>query len=125
MTTSSAAIIHLQSKCQYDWIEMCGSAQTYRDVTAPRVEYAARYAYAQTSSTCTWQIGASTRMPLITTACTSDSCVQSNAQKQNSNGKPIVIQLNDINRLEPDEYGNIQNLKYNYTPDAPQSECGV
>ena len=60
-----------------------------------------------------------------TTLSVGGSTVSSSDQRLKFNAKPLTNALDVINRLEPVEYDQTQNLTDTYTADTPQShQCG-
>ena len=84
--------------------------------------------YNNTDSSFAWHVGGSgtAKMALNGTSLfVGGSMVSSSDQRSKFNAKPLTVALDVINRLEPVEYDQTQDLTDTYTADTPQShQCG-
>ena len=72
-----------------------------------------------------WHIGASIRLTLSATSLTGPTYSATSDKRLKFNEKPLTNALDVINKLEPLEYDQTQDIVDQITPDTPQShQCG-
>ena len=109
----------------YSALELVCDTVGYIDVTTPNNDSKGRYGFHIPSQYWYWSIGPTERMRLTATTLTVNGSAVSSDKRLKFNEKPLVNALNVINRLEPIEYDQTQDLVDEYTSDTPQShQCG-
>jgi hypothetical protein len=109
----------------FSGLELVCDSVGYIDITTPNNDSKGRYAFNIPSQYWYWAIGSTERMRLTATTLTVNGSAVSSDKRLKFNEKPLVNALNVINRLEPVEYDQTQDLVDEYTSDTPQShQCG-
>ena len=110
----------------YCALELSCDLMSYIDFTSPGVDYKGRFQFLNASTTFQWFTGARNIMSLSPTGLVVNGTTVSSSDKRlKFNEKQLTNALDVINRLEPCEYQQSQEIVERLTPDTPQShQCG-
>ncbi|MFM7981249.1 MAG: hypothetical protein ACKPKO_18230, partial [Candidatus Fonsibacter sp.] len=123
-STMSAQGVYAGVATTYGVIQMVGTDGAYIYFTAPTVYYKGRLFYVNASNTFNWRVGGviATVMQLSSANLQVNGTVVSTSDNIfKFNEKPLTNALDVINRLEPVEYDESQDLVGQYTAGTPQS----
>ena len=127
--TAPGAILGCENNGDYCGLELCGNKSCYIDFTTPNVDYTGRniFVHSSSSSSFNWYIGINTGalLKLTTTSLNGPTYSATSDKRLKFNEKLLTNALDVINKLEPLEYDQTQNIVDQFNENTPHThQCG-